>query len=117
MRSWIRGCKRNETLTGGWGNHIGSDRHPTSFWIGESRNYLQVRPDELEMSRSGVGGRIAVCLDDRVVLWKPQPSHLVGCGPWEQPLVSLVPLLNQLLESVRRKIGLDGFVGIGLSRI
>ena len=66
------------------------------------------------MGRGGAGGRIAVGLDDRVILWKPQPSHLVSYRPREWSLVSLVPLLNILWESVRSEIRLEGLVCIGL---
>ena len=69
------------------------------------------------MGRGGARGRIATSLDDRVVLWEPQPGYLVTCGPREQSLVSLVPLLDQLRESVWSKIGIDGLVGVDLPRV
>jgi len=50
--------------------------------------------------------------DDRVVLRKPQPSHLVGDGPREWPLVSLIPFLDLLWENVGGEIGVEGVVGI-----
>ena len=69
------------------------------------------------MGRCGAGGGIAIGLDDRVVLWKSQPSHLVSYRPREWSLVSLVPLLNVLWESVGSKICLEGLICIGLPRI
>ena len=69
------------------------------------------------MGRGGTGGRIAVGLDDRVVLWEPQPSHLARNRPREWSLVSLVPLLNILWESVGSKIRLEGLVCIGFPRV
>ena len=69
------------------------------------------------MGRGGARGRIAVGLDNRVVLWKPQPSHLISYRPREWSLVSHVPLLNILWESVGSKIRLEGLVGSGLPRI
>ena len=69
------------------------------------------------MGRCGAGGGIAIGLDDRVILWKPQPSHLVSYRPREWSLVSLVPLLNVLWESVGSKICLEGLICIGLPRI
>ena len=66
------------------------------------------------MGRCGASGRIAINLDDRVVLWKPQPSHLVKYGPRERSLVSLIPLLNILWKRVGSKIGFEGLICIGL---
>ena len=39
----------NEALTGGRGNEVRSDRHPTSFRLGDPRNSPCIRPDELEV--------------------------------------------------------------------
>jgi len=58
-----------------------------------------------------------VGLDDRVVLWKPQPSHLVGDGPREGPLVSLIPFLDPLREHVGGEVGVEGLVVINSPRI
>ena len=66
------------------------------------------------MGRGGAGGRVAIGLDDRVVFWKPQPSHLVRYRPRERSLMSLIPLLNILWKFVGSKIRLEGLVGSGL---
>ena len=52
--------------------------------------------------------------DDRVVSGKPHPSHLVSKCPREWPLVSLIPFLNALRESIGSSVGLEGLVGIDL---
>ena len=53
-------------------------------------------------------------LNDRVVLWKPHPSHLVQDAPRERSLVSPIPFLNVLRENIGSNIGLDGLVVINL---
>ena len=69
------------------------------------------------MSGSWAGRRVAIGLDDRVVLRKPQPSHLIAYGPRERPLMSLIPHLNVLRENVGSEIGVEGLVIINLPRI
>ena len=58
-----------------------------------------------------------MCLDDRVILWEPQPSHLVSNAPREWPLVSLIPFLDLLLENPGGEIGVECFIGIDPPRI
>ena len=86
--------KRDETHTGGWRDEVGRDRHPIPFRLRESWNSPPIEPDELVMGGSRTRRRIAMGLDDRMVLRKPQPSHLVGDGPRERSLVSLIPFLD-----------------------
>ena len=69
------------------------------------------------MRRSWTGGGISVSLDDRVVSWKPHPSHLVSDCPRERSTVSPIPFLNALRENVRSEVCLEGLVGIDLPSI
>ena len=56
-------------------------------------------------------------LDDRVVLWKPQPSHLSSYGPREWSLVSPIPFLNVLGKDIGSEICLKGLIVINLPRV
>ena len=56
-------------------------------------------------------------LDDRIVLREPHPSHLVGAGPREWSLASLVPSLYVLWEDIGGEMGIEGFVVIDLPTI
>jgi len=56
-------------------------------------------------------------LDNRVILRKPHPSHLVSNCPREWSLVSLIPFLNALGERVGSKVGLECLIGVDLPRI
>ena len=97
-------------LTGGWGNEIGNGRHPISFRFRDPGKHPSVCPDDLVMGRSWARRRIAMGLDDRVVLWKPHPSHLASQSPREWPLVSPIPFLNPLREDVWSEMGLESVV-------
>ena len=56
-------------------------------------------------------------LDNRVVLWKPHPSHLVSNGPREWTPVSPFPFLDPLRKDIGSKVGAKGFVAINPPRI
>ena len=109
--------EQDETHTRGWRNEVGKDRHPIPFRFRELSRHPPVRPDELIMGRSRTRRGITVGLDDCVVLWKPQPSHLVGDGPRKRSLVSPIPFLDILRENVGGKIGVEGFIVIDSPRI
>jgi len=81
MSGQERGRELEETRTGGWGNEIGSHCHPVSRWSSDPDDLPRVRPDELEMGRGWANGGISMSLDNRVVLGKPQPSHLINEAP------------------------------------
>ena len=51
-------------------------------------------------------------LNDRVVLWKPHPSHLIQDTPREWSLVSPIPFLNLLRENIGSEMGVECFTVI-----
>ena len=69
------------------------------------------------MGWSWSGRRVSIGLDNRVILWKPQPSQLTDNSPWQRSLMSLTPFLNHLRENVGRKIGSKSFVVVSLPRV